>query len=156
MVGLKNNPAVGILGPRQIGKTTIALEIARDIESVYLDLESPQDLAKLQDPLAYLSLHKDKLVILDEIQRIPGLFKVLRGLIDQNRRAQNANGKFLILGSASIDLMKQSSESLAGRIRYLELTGLNILECQNTNFEINKLWLRGVLFVLIWNAMFLN
>ena len=143
ITGLKNSPAVAILGPRQIGKTTIALEIARDIESIYLDLESPQDLAKLQDPVAYLSMHQDKLIILDEIQRVPGLFKVLRGLIDKNRRKGKANGKFLILGSASIDLIRQSSESLAGRIRYLELAGLNLFECQNTASDINKLWLRG-------------
>jgi predicted AAA+ superfamily ATPase len=107
---------------------------------VYLDLESPLDLKKLEDPLTYFAAQKGKLVILDEIQRKPELFPVLRGIIDAGRREGRANGQFLILGSASIDLLKQSSESLAGRIRYLELTSINVLEA-NTN--IDKLWLRG-------------
>jgi len=137
---LAHNPAVAILGPRQVGKTTLALEIAKMRPSIYLDLESKQDQAKLQDPIAYLSLHQDKLVILDEIQRQPELFQVLRGLIDNRRRIGQGNGQFLILGSASIDLLKQSSESLAGRIRYLELGGLSPLEIGAHN---NDLWVRG-------------
>jgi len=137
---ISQNPAVAILGPRQVGKTTLAFEIAKTTPSVYLDLESPLDLKKLEDPLTYFAAQKGKLVILDEIQRKPELFPVLRGIIDAGRREGRANGQFLILGSASIDLLKQSSESLAGRIRYLELTSINVLEA-NTNMD--KLWLRG-------------
>lgn len=141
---LSYNSAVAILGPRQIGKTTLALEIAKDRNSVYLDLESQQDLAKLQDPIAYLSGLQAKLIILDEIQRMPELFKTLRGLIDKGRQQGKVNGQFLILGSASIELIKQSSESLAGRIGYLELTGISILETEKQDQEtFNNLWLRG-------------
>ncbi len=141
---LTYNSAVAILGPRQVGKTTIALEIAKNKNSVYLDLELQEDLAKLQEPLEYLSSQQGKLVILDEIQRMPELFKTLRGLIDKGRQQGKGNGQFLILGSASIELIKQSSESLAGRIGYLELTGLSVLETETQDQEtFNKLWLRG-------------
>ena len=137
--GLRYNPAVALLGPRQVGKTTLARAVAATHHSIYLDLESPADEAKLQDPFAYLSMHKDKLVVLDEIQRQPELFKVLRVLIDQARQSGNGNGRYLILGSASTDLLQQSSESLAGRIHYLEMAGINALESPNAQ----KLWLRG-------------
>ena len=141
---LETNPAVALLGPRQIGKTTLAHAIAADCPSLYLDLESPQDLAKLQDPEAYLRLQNNKLVILDEIQRYPDLFLILRGIIDQHRREGFKQGQFLLLGSASIELIKQSSESLAGRITYLELGGLTPKEVGATTAEeLNKLWLRG-------------
>ena len=141
---LQHVPAVALLGPRQVGKTTLALGIAKDRPAVYLDLESPADLAKLQDPIGYLSTQSDKLIILDEIQRMPELFKVLRGLIDQRRQAGKGTGRFLILGSASLDLLKQSSESLAGRIRYFELTGLNVWEVDATTQDtLNQLWMRG-------------
>jgi len=140
MAGLEHNPAVAILGPRQVGKTTLAYIVAASRNSVYLDLESEEDLAKLQDPISYFNALNDKLVILDEIQRLPEIFKTLRGIIDKRRRDGNGNGQFLILGSASIDLLKQSSESLAGRISYFELGVLNILEVDG---ELDKLWLRG-------------
>ncbi len=141
---LKQNPAVAILGPRQVGKTTLALEIGKNIPSVYLDLENLEDLQKLQDPTHYLELHSDKLVILDEIQRYPNLFMSLRGVIDARRREGRGNGKFLVLGSASNDLLKQSSESLAGRISYLELSGLKPYEIKSKNHkDIVKLWIRG-------------
>jgi predicted AAA+ superfamily ATPase len=141
---LSEFPAVGVLGPRQIGKTTLAEEIATAIspEPVYLDLESPADLAKLNDAEAYLELHKGKLIILDEIQRVPELFAVLRGVIDRRRRQGLKTAQFLILGSASLDLLKQSSESLAGRIAYKELTGLTVPETVTTN-DTGNLWLRG-------------
>ncbi|NOS73547.1 MAG: AAA family ATPase, partial [Methyloglobulus sp.] len=119
---LDNNPAVALLGPRQAGKTTLALALARQGPIVYLDLESTADQAKLHDAELYLAEHQDKLVILDEIQRTPGLFQNLRGLIDKGRREGRRSNRFLLLGSASIDLLRQSSESLAGRIAYLELT----------------------------------
>ncbi|MBB6003499.1 ATP-binding protein [Arcicella rosea] len=143
---LEEFPAVSILGPRQVGKTTLAEEIALSLspEPIYLDLESPIDQAKLNDPEAYFELHKGKLIILDEIQRVPELFAVLRGVIDRRRRQGFRTAQFLILGSASLDLLKQSSESLAGRIAYKELTGLTALEVYSlseTNIDI--LWLRG-------------
>ncbi len=139
--GLKNNPAVALLGPRQVGKTTLAHHVSEVLSSIYLDMESPADLAKLQDPLSYLSGHLDKLVILNEIHRAPDLFPVLRGLIDRARMKGAGNGRYLILGSASIDLLKQPSESLAGRIQYLELTGVTPLEVES--IELDTLWLRG-------------
>jgi predicted AAA+ superfamily ATPase len=108
-------PAVALLGPRQVGKTTLALNIAGNCPSVYLDLENPNDRAKLRDPVLYLSAHPDKLIVIDEVQRSPELFQVLRGLIDENRRQGKTAGQFLVLGSASLELMRQSSESLAER-----------------------------------------
>lgn len=142
--GLSNNPAVAILGPRQVGKTTLALEIARNHDAVYLDLENPLDLQKLADAQSYLDMHREKLVILDEVQHHPGLFKILRGVIDERRREGKGNGRFLILGSATNELLKQSSESLAGRIKYVELSALNPLEISATNpNQIMALWSRG-------------
>lgn len=141
---LNHNPAVGILGPRQVGKTTLALEIAKDRPSIYLDLENPEDFQKIRDPVHYLNLHTDKLVIIDEVQLYPNLFMSLRGVIDKGRREGNANGRFLILGSASNELLKQSSESLAGRISYLELTGLNPFEIEaHDQKHLQQLWMRG-------------
>lgn len=138
---LAEAPAVALLGPRQVGKTTLALEVAKARPSVYLDLESEADRAKLADPELYLAQHEDKLVILDEIQRTPRLFQSLRGLIDAGRRRGRGKGRFLVLGSASIDLLKQSSESLAGRIRYLELAPLDAGEVGRE--RLDALWLRG-------------
>ena len=109
-------PAVALLGPRQVGKTTLAHQIAQLRDGLLLDLESPADRAKLQEPELFLGRHSDRLLILDEVQRLPGLFEVLRGVIDANRLAGRRNGQFLLLGSASVDLIRQSSESLAGRI----------------------------------------
>ncbi len=140
---LNNFSAVGLLGLRQIGKTTLAQEIAKKHDSIYLDLENYQDLAKLDDPITYLESHSDKLIILDEIHRKPEIFMVLRGIIDKNRRSEKRNGQFLILGSASLDLLKQSSESLAGRITYVEMNPINIAELSYTNSATRKLWLRG-------------
>jgi predicted AAA+ superfamily ATPase len=134
-------PAVALLGPRQAGKTTLALEVARARPAVYLDLESEGDRAKLTEPELYLSEHADRLVILDEIQRAPQLFRSLRGLVDAGRRRGQGRGRFLVLGSASIDLLKQSSESLAGRIRYLELAPLDAGEVGRE--RLDTLWLRG-------------
>ena len=125
---VKRAPAVALLGPRQVGKTTLAREIAEKHNSIYLDLESPEDLLKLRDPVSFLSGSRERLIILDEIQRAPDLFMTLRGLIDENRRAGKKAEQFLLLGSATMDLLRQSSESLAGRIRYIYMNGLNILE----------------------------
>jgi predicted AAA+ superfamily ATPase len=145
------NSAVAILGPRQAGKTTLALEIGKHLPSLYLDMESPQDRQRLQNPAAYLGTHSDKLVILDEVQQYPDLFMSLRGVIDEGRRQGRGNGRFLILGSASNDLLHQSSESLAGRIQYMELAGLSPLEVMGldeetdsaSNQDLTRLWLRG-------------
>ena len=138
---LQNSPAVALLGPRQVGKTTLALEVTKTIPGIYLDLESERDRAKLAQPELYLADHLSKLVILDEIHRAPGLFPVLRGLIDQARRAGKRAGQYLLLGSASLDLLQQSGETLAGRIAYLELGPLQILETGAD--KIDNLWLRG-------------
>jgi predicted AAA+ superfamily ATPase len=138
---LAESPAVALLGPRQIGKTTLALTLSEGRDSLYLDLESAADRAKLGDAELYLRQHEDKLVILDEIQRVPELFRSLRGLIDGGRRRGHRVGRFLLLGSASIDLLKQSSESLAGRIRYLELPAIDAAEAGAE--RLDALWLRG-------------
>jgi hypothetical protein len=138
---LDHSPAVALLGPRQSGKTTLALEIARERPAIYLDLESDQDRAKLAQPELYLADHFDKLVILDEVHRTPGLFPVLRGLIDRARREGRRSGQYLLLGSASLDLLKQSGETLAGRIAYLELTPFHVLEAGDR--LLDQLWLRG-------------
>jgi predicted AAA+ superfamily ATPase len=134
-------PAVALLGPRQAGKTTLAEQLIADRPSVYLDLENLADRHKLADAALYLSAHEDKLVVLDEVQRMPDLFQTLRGLIDQGRRRNLRAGRFLLLGSASMDLLKQSGESLAGRIAYVELEPLNVLEVGGEAQEL--LWIRG-------------
>ena len=135
--------AVGLLGPRQIGKTTLAHSLAETRPSVYLDLENYQDLAKLDDPLSYFDAHADQLIILDEIQRKPEIFMTLRSVIDKRRREGRKYGQFLILGSASLDLLKQSSESLAGRISYLEMGPFTALEVPRESSTFYQLWLRG-------------
>ena len=140
---LEEAPAVVMLGPRQVGKTTLALALARPQETIYLDLESEQDRAKLAEPELYLTSHLDCLVILDEIHRVPGLFPVLRGLIDRARREGKTNGLYLLLGSASLDLLKQSGETLAGRVSYLELDPVDVLEIGGTRVDRDRLWLRG-------------
>jgi predicted AAA+ superfamily ATPase len=138
---LAHSPAVALLGPRQVGKTTLALEIGQTVNALYLDLESEQDLAKLAQPELYLADHQDRLVIIDEVHRLPGLFPVLRGLIDQGRRAGLRAGRYLLLGSASLDLLKQSGETLAGRIAYLELAPFHVLETGELPSE--NLWVAG-------------
>jgi len=127
---LQHFPAVALLGPRQAGKTTLALSLEEQLkpQALYLDLELPSDRAKLADPELYLSQHPDRLVILDEIHRLPGIFQTLRSVIDRRRRTGRKVNQFLLLGSASIDLMHQSAESLAGRIAYLELTPFTAAE----------------------------
>ncbi len=138
---LDSFPAVSIIGPRQVGKTTLAHRIAETRSSVYLDLESERDRVKLSDPGYYLRKHSDKLVVLDEIHKIPEIFQEIRGVIDENRRKGRKAGQFLILGSAAIDLLRQSGESLAGRISYCEMFPLNIREVGRNRQE--QLWWRG-------------
>ena len=109
----------------------------------YLDLERPSDIAKLADPELYLGKFADHLVILDEIQRLPDLFPVLQSLLDERRRAGEAFGQFLILGSASPELLRQSSETLASRISYLELSPFNLTELKIRDEEMDRQWIRG-------------
>lgn len=134
-------PAVAILGPRQVGKTTLARQIVAHRPAVYLDLERPSDREKLADPELYLAGQAGKLVVLDEVHRAPELFHVLRGVIDDRRAAGQSSGQFLLLGSASMDLLQQSGESLAGRIAYIELGPLHVLEVGAGEQE--NLWVRG-------------
>ena len=143
---LSNFDSVAVLGPRQTGKTTMARQIADDMGdgASYLDLESAVDRRKLDDPEAYFAANRDKLIVLDEIQRAPEIFQVLRGEIDARRRQNGKVGKFLLLGSASMDLLRQSSESLAGRISFVELTPLQPDEVVGVGSQgIDNLWLRG-------------
>ncbi len=139
---LLESPAVVLLGPRQVGKTTLALALADTWAQgcTYLDLERPADRLRLDDADGFLRSQGDKLVILDEIHRMPGLFEVLRGIIDERRRSGQRFGHFLLLGSASLDLMQQSSETLAGRVSYLDIGPIHALEWPS---DLETLWLRG-------------
>jgi uncharacterized protein len=145
---LENMPVVAILGPRQVGKTTLALNISKFIkkDTIYLDLESDSDLNKLTDAEAYLKRFENNLLIIDEVQRKPDLFRLLRGIVDERKRKGERAAQFLLLGSASRELLQHSSETLAGRIRYLELTTFTISELTQNNKvldDLEKLWLRG-------------
>jgi predicted AAA+ superfamily ATPase len=143
---LRRFPAVAVVGPRQVGKTTLARRLVEELAAgaVYLDLELPSHRARLADPEHYFSSQEGRLVVLDEIQRVPGLFEVLRGVIDERRRQGRRHQQFLLLGSASIDLLQQSSETLAGRIAYAELTPLLVEEvAAKKRGDRDRLWLRG-------------
>ena len=136
---LQEFPAVAILGPRQCGKSTLAKMVLQGMKDVvYLDLEKPSDRLKISDPEIFFETNRNKLICLDEIQRLPEIFQVIRSEIDINRKA----GRFLILGSASKDLVRQSSESLAGRIIYLNLTPFLFQEIYPEQ-SFQKYWLRG-------------
>ena len=152
---LQQFPAVGLLGPRQVGKTTLAFaQKALYPDALYLDLELPSAQRQMDDPEAFLMAHAQQLVILDEVQRMPELFGILRGVIDQRRRMGQASGQFLLLGSATGVLMQQSSESLAGRVAYVELPPLlapEIFTDQPSVADLNALWVRGG-FPLSWLA----
>jgi predicted AAA+ superfamily ATPase len=152
---LQQFPAVGLLGPRQVGKTTLAFaQKALYPDALYVDLELPSAQRQMDDPEAFLMAHAQQLVILDEVQRMPELFGVLRGVIDQRRRMGQASGQFLLLGSATGVLMQQPSESLAGRVAYVELPPLLALEIftdQPSVADLNALWVRGG-FPLSWLA----
>jgi predicted AAA+ superfamily ATPase len=143
---LQNSPAVVLLGPRQVGKTTLAIGMAEGA-SQYLDLESPEDRNKLVNVEDYLRTRQDRLMVLDEVQRLPTLFEPLRGLIDRARRnaikdpTQRRDGLYLLLGSAALELIQKTSETLAGRIAFVELGGLHRLELPQTLWQ--AAWLRG-------------
>ncbi len=143
---LQNSSSVALMGPRQVGKTTLAFSLGKTLASVYLDLENSTDLRKVENIVAFHRENSDKLIILDEVQRLPEVFAPIRGLIDQQRREGNKTGLFLFLGSASIELLRQSSESLAGRISYIELYPVDVteyLEGPQSMNELNQLWVRG-------------
>lgn len=140
---LTEEAAVVLTGPRQAGKTTLALKLCETHSGMYLDLESPSDLAKLSEPELYLEPRMDRLVVLDEVHHRPDLFPVLRGLIDRALRGGRRKGLYLLLGSASFDLLRQSGESLAGRVSYLELGPFNLMETKDTGGGMDRLWLRG-------------
>ncbi len=135
---LKRSPAVAVLGPRQCGKSTLAREFIKNINSIYLDLQDRTDQNKLNEPELFFDRYRHKLICLDEIQRVPDLFSTLRSEIDRDRRP----GRFLMLGSASRDLVRQTNESLAGRIAYLDLTPFLLLEVES-RVDWQTHWLRG-------------
>lgn len=139
--GLEIFPVVAILGPRQVGKTTLVKQMMANLEkpSIYLDLEYFADSNKLKEPDTFFTEHSDKTIILDEIQRMPELFPLLRSIIDQDRR----NGRFILLGSASPNLLKESSETLAGRILYLEMHSIQYNEIDTEVTDYKALWIRG-------------
>ncbi len=144
---LQQFPAVGLLGARQVGKTTLAfVQKQRYPDALYLDLELPSAQRQLDDPEAFLMAHAQQLVILDEVQRMPGLFGILRGVIDQRRRMGQDHGQFLLLGSASGVLLQQSSESLAGRVAFVDLPPLQVAEIfsgASGAADLHPLWVRG-------------
>jgi predicted AAA+ superfamily ATPase len=137
--------AVALLGPRQVGKTTLARDLAEQwpAGAVYLDLERPGDLRRLEDADTFLRAQAPQLVVIDEVHRVPDLFAVLRGVIDDNRRSGFRTGQFLLLGSASLDLIQMSSESLAGRISHCDLGGVNVDEAASVSISEDQLWVRG-------------
>lgn len=140
---LRAQAAVALFGPRQVGKTTLALQVAERYGGVYFDLENPIDALKFESPRLILEGLRERLVVLDEIQLRPDLFAVLRGLIDEGRRDGRATGRFLLLGSSSLSLAKQSSESLAGRISFLELPSIQPTEFASPDDDPYRLWIRG-------------
>lgn len=136
---LRNQAAAALIGPRQVGKTTLARQIADEVDAVYFDLESSSDRSMVAEPALNLEPFEDKLVVLDEIHRAPEIFRELRGIIDRGRRT----GRFLILGSASMDLLHQSGESLAGRIAYVPLDPIDAGEVPADPVAQSALWVRG-------------
>jgi predicted AAA+ superfamily ATPase len=142
---LRQMPGVVLLGPRQVGKTTLAQQVAaqRKHRAIYLDMERPCDRRRLDDAEHFLSAQRGKLVIIDKIHRAPELFATLRSAIDERRRAGERSGHFLLLGSAAIELMRQASETLAGRVSYLELAPVDVLELPDKPAEVDRLWVRG-------------
>ena len=143
MDALDRQAAVALIGPRQVGKTTLAQEIGEERGALYLDLEDRDDREKLSNAKLFLIQYEGQLVVLDEIHRVPDLFQTLRGIIDQGRRTGKRTGRFLILGSASIDLLRQSGESLAGRIEYIDMQPLDVTEVGSEENALNRLWIQG-------------
>jgi Predicted ATPase (AAA+ superfamily) len=140
---LQRQAAVALIGPRQVGKTTLALELGESLNALYLDLEDRDDRQRLDNPVLFFESVEDRLVILDEIHRVPEIFQILRGVIDKGRRKNKGKGRFLILGSAAIELLRQSGESLAGRIAYINMSPLSVIEVESDRAVRERLWLRG-------------
>ena len=141
---LARAPAVVLLGPRQVGKTTLAKKLVKSEKgAVYLDLEKTADLRRLEDPGAFLRSQVGRMVIIDEVHRLPDLFAELRGIIDERRAAGMRTGQFLLLGSASLDLVQHASETLAGRVVYLDLAPISVEEASGAGISGDRLWLRG-------------
>jgi len=143
IAALDRQAAVVLVGPRQVGKTTLAREIGNERGGIYLDLENRNDRDKLIDPYFFLKRYEEQLVILDEIHRVPELFQELRGLIDEGRSKGLRTGRFLILGSASVELLMQSGESLAGRIEYVDLNPFDVTEIEPGEKALDRLWVQG-------------
>ena len=145
---LAMSPAVVLLGPRQVGKTTLARAVAALAKrAIMLDMERASDRAALSQPELFLPHHRDQLVVIDEVQLLPELFAALRPEIDADRRP----GRFLLLGSASGELLRQSAQSLAGRVSFVELTPFLAEEVVSDLLGLQQLWLRGG-FPLSWLA----
>lgn len=140
---LRRQAAVALIGPRQVGKTTLAQNIVDRTDALYLDLESSADRGKLADARLFLAEYERRLVVLDEIHRAPGLFPELRGLIDRGRRRGRRTGRFLMLGSASLDLLRQAGETLAGRIEYVPLHPFDVHDVPAETATTTALWVRG-------------
>ncbi len=139
---LARQAAVALIGPRQVGKTTLALTLGADYNALYFDLEDSDDRNRLSNAALLLESLEDRLVILDEIHRMPEIFQTLRGVIDKGRRNGKGKGRFLILGSAAVELLQQS-ETLAGRIAYINMTPLTVPEVEDSRSTRERLWLRG-------------
>ena len=140
---LHRQPSVALLGSRQVGKSTLAHQIAAGVDSIYLDLESRSSTILLDEPRSFFMSNLDRLIVLDEVQRVPEIFSEVRGVIDHARLTGRRTGLFLFLGSASMDLLRQGSESLAGRLGYVELNPINAMEAWSSGIDISKLWFRG-------------
>lgn len=141
---MRRSPVVALIGARQVGKTTLARELAEQTkDTIYLDLERIGDRRKLDDAAAFLAAQGGHLTILDQVQRVPELFTELRGIVDDRRAKGERSMQFLLLGSASLDLIQQASETLAGRIVYLEMPPIGVEEAIAAGIDVDKLWLRG-------------
>jgi len=140
---LSHQAAVALLGPRQVGKTTLAMHVGNRRDALYVDLEDERDRARLRNPHLLLEANRHRLVILDEIHRAPEIFPALRGIIDKGRREGFRTGRFLILGSASLDLLRQSGKTLAGHIAYINMTRFTAAEIAQDRTGEDRLWLRG-------------
>ena len=143
LAALNRQPSVALLGSRQVGKSTLAHQIAAGVDSIYLDLESRSSTILLDEPRNFFMSNLDRLIVLDEVHRVPEIFSEVRGVIDHARLTGRRTGLFLFLGSASMDLLRQGSESLAGRLGYVDLNPINAIEASSSDIDMSTLWFRG-------------